>query len=58
MTEAEWLACDAFEELFRQLESTALPTQRKLRLFEVARQKSVHARSVAGRQRLEKCRVL
>src|SRR5262245_27881424 len=36
MTEAEWLACDAFEELFRHLESTALLTQRKLRLFEVA----------------------
>src|SRR5262245_1167952 len=36
MTEAEWLACDAFEELFRHLESTALLTQRQLRLFEVA----------------------
>lgn len=36
MTEAEWLACDSFENLFRHLETTDLLTQRKLRLFEVA----------------------
>jgi hypothetical protein len=36
VTEAEWLACDAFERLFRHLETTDLLAQRKLRLFEVA----------------------